>query len=33
MTFKKPVKRKYMLGTTPVEMLKRTSEALGGPEL
>lgn len=33
MTFKKPVKRKYMLGTTPVEMLKRTSETLGGPAL
>jgi len=33
MTFKKPLKRKYMLGTTPIEMLHRTSEDLGGPAL
>lgn len=33
MTFKKPIKRKYMLGTTPIEALKRTSEILGGPAL
>lgn len=33
MTYKKPLKRKYMLGTTPVEALKRTTEILGGPEL
>ena len=33
MTFKKPMKRKYMQGTTPIEALKRTSEILGGPAL
>ncbi|SCZ76408.1 D-cysteine desulfhydrase family protein [Acidaminobacter hydrogenoformans] len=33
MTFKRPIKRKYMLGTTPIEPLKRTSALLKGPEL
>lgn len=33
MTFKKPIKRKYMQGTTPIEALKRSSEVLGGPQL
>ena len=33
MTYKRPIKRKYMLGTTPIEPLKRVSELLKGPEL
>ena len=33
MTYKRPLKRKYMLGTTPVEPLKRASAYFGGPEL